>query len=258
MYYRPTDDMIRIHYYKKRGAEVLRFILTFLLLALSFIQPVQATPQIIVNIPEYRLTLVEDGKTVKTYVVAVGTHYEQTPIGTYRITAKEMFPTWFPGSKFEDKTPVLFGPENPLGTRWMEFSPTYGIHGTNKGWDINYPVSGGCIRMYNQDVEELYERVEVGTPVSIVYETMVLEEKPDGLYVKAWPDIYHRQLNTAEHFASLYAKYKQKYSQTHMPQFLNDSIKLEGAMTEKIASPIAAAIQTVPTLLPPKPEFHRR
>lgn len=258
MYYPSADDMIRVHYYKKRGAAVLRFILTFLLLALSFIQPVQAAPQIIVNIPEYRLTLVEDDRVIKTYVVAVGTHYEQTPTGTYLLLAKEMFPIWVPGSKFEDKTPIPFGPENPLGTRWLEFAPAYGIHGTNKGWDINYPVSGGCIRMYNQDIEELYEHVEVGTPVIIQYETMVLEEKPDGLFLKVWPDIYHRQLNTAEHFASLYAKYEQKYPQAPAPQFLKDGSKPEKAMTEKIASPIAAAIQPVPTLLPPKPEFHRQ
>ncbi len=236
----------------------MRFILSFLLLALCIIQSVQAAPQIIVNIPEYRLSLVEDGRLMKSYRIAVGTHYEQTPTGTYRIVAKEMFPTWFPGSKFEDKTPVSFGPENPLGTRWMEFSPAYGIHGTNKGWDINYPVSGGCIRMDNPDVEELYEHVEVGTSVIIRYESMVLEEKPDGLYLNVWPDIYHRHLNMAEHFASIYAKYEQKYPQAHIPQFLRDGIQPETAMTLKIASPAAAAIQPAPVLLPPKPELFRR
>lgn len=258
MYYQSADDMIRIHYKKKRGAAVLRFILSFLLLALCIIQSVQAAPQIIVNIPEYRLSLIEDGTVRKAYRIAVGTHDEQTPTGIYRIAAKEMFPTWFPGSKFEDKTPVAFGPENPLGTRWMEFSPAYGIHGTNKGWDINYPVSGGCIRMDNQDVEELYEHVEVGTSVTIRYESMVLEERPDGLYLKVWPDIYRRQLNTAEHFTSLYANYEQKYPQAQMPQFLRDGIQPETAMTLKIASPVATAIQPVPSLLPPKPEFSRR
>lgn len=235
----------------------MRFILTLLLLALTFTAPVQATRQIIVNIPEYRLTLLEDTSLLKSYNIAVGTQYEQTPTGTYRILYKEKFPTWFPGSKFEDQTPVPAGPDNPLGTRWLEFHPTFGIHGTNKGWDINYPVSGGCIRMHDKDVQELYEHVDVGTPVTILYETILFEERVDGLYVKIWPDIYHRQLNTAEHFASLYAAYAVKYPGAPVPHFpkLGD---YEEKPSEKIAQIATTAAQPLKTLLPPVPSRSAR
>jgi L,D-transpeptidase ErfK/SrfK len=233
---------------------MLRFILTVLLLAMSFTVPVQAARHITVNIPEYRLNLIENNKVLKTYIVAVGTQYEQTPTGIYRILSKEEFPTWFPGSKFEDQTPVPYGPDNPLGTRWLEFQPTFGIHGTNKGWDINYPVSGGCIRMHNQDVQELYEYVEVGTPVIISYETMVFEEKPDGLYVAVWPDIYHRGLNTIQHFTSRYAAYQLNYPNGRIPQFPKPGINGEDILPEKIALPAAAAIPSPSTLLPPIPQ----
>lgn len=233
---------------------MLRFILTVLLLALSLTVPAQAVRHITVNLPEYRLNLIENNKVLKTYIVAVGTQYEQTPTGTYRILSKEEFPTWFPGSKFEDQTPVPYGPDNPLGTRWLEFQPTFGIHGTNKGWDINYPVSGGCIRMHNQDVQELYEYVEVGTPVIISYETMVFEEKPDGLYVAVWPDIYHRGLNTIQHFTSRYAAYQLNYPNGRIPQFPKPGINGEDILPEKIALPAAAAIPSPLTLLPPIPK----
>lgn len=171
-----------------------------------------ASPELHINIPEYALRLVDSGQVVKTYSIAVGTPYEQTPVGSFQIFAKQEYPTWFPGSNFTDRTPVPPGPDNPLGTRWMEFTPNYGIHGTNKGWDINYPVSGGCIRMQDVDARELYEKIPIGTPVLVSYQTIKLIEKPDGLYVKILPDVYNRQTNTPEHLMNLFTAYAQRYT----------------------------------------------
>jgi L,D-transpeptidase ErfK/SrfK len=170
-----------------------------------------AQPEIHINIPEYTLRLIDNNQLVKTYPIAVGTPYEQTPAGSFKIIVKEINPTWYPGTNFFDRTPVPPGPDNPLGSRWMEFKPVYGIHGTNKDWDINYPVSGGCIRMQDKDAQELYELVEIDTPVIITYETMILTEKPDGLYIKLFPDIYDKQPGGSERLNGLLAAYSVKY-----------------------------------------------
>jgi len=161
-------------------------------------------PEIFINIPEYTLSLIEQGKIIRRFDIAVGTPYEQTPTGKFSIFAKIENPTWFPGSNFFDQTPVPPGPDNPLGTRWMEFVPNYGIHGTNKDWDISYPVSGGCIRMHDIEARELYTSVPLSTPVTIVYETMGIIEKSDGLYLKVFPDIYQKNTSTQEYVQQLY------------------------------------------------------
>jgi len=162
------------------------------------------TPEILINIPEYTLSLFEQGKIIRQFDIAVGTPYEQTPTGNFSIFSKIENPTWYPGSNFSDQTPVPPGPDNPLGTRWMEFVPNYGIHGTNKDWDISYPVSGGCIRMHDIEARELYRSVPISTPVVVVYETMRIIEKSDGLYLKVFPDIYQKNTSTQERIQELY------------------------------------------------------
>lgn len=183
----------------------MRVVLCLLLLLTSILGTCSASIHLYINIPEYQLTLMDKGQVVKRYDIAVGTPYEQTPTGQFAIFYKQEFPTWYPGDRFTDRTPVPPGPDNPLGSRWMEFAPSYGIHGTNVDWSISYPVSGGCIRMHDRDARELYEVADVGTPVTVVYETLVLVEKADGLYLKVLPDIYNRRTSSAERFAALFA-----------------------------------------------------
>lgn len=221
----------------------MRIVLSLFILLCCSISAALAQPEIYINIPQYQLMLVDNGQVIKTYDIAVGTPYEPTPIGSFKIFYKEKNPTWFPGAKFNDQTPVPTGPDNPLGTRWMEFHPTYGIHGTNKGWDIQYPVSGGCIRMHDADARELYEVVTIGTPVNISYETIFFMEKPDGLYVRILPDIYQKRTTTTERMEYLFSKYSGKYTKYRelTPP------KLDDVMYEaKVAAPAAAVDVTKP------------
>jgi len=161
-------------------------------------------PEILINIPEYTLSLIDQGKIIRQFDIAVGTPYEQTPVGKFAVFSKIEDPTWFPGSNFSDQTPVPPGPDNPLGSRWMEFLPHYGIHGTNKDWDISYPVSGGCIRMHDIEARELYRNIPISTPVVVIYETMRMMEKSDGLYLKVFPDIYKKNTSTPERVEQFY------------------------------------------------------
>ena len=121
----------------------------------------------------YRGTTKPDGsvmKRIRTYPVAIGQPAYPTPTGNYSVIQKQMNPTWFPPDSpwAAGLGPVPPGPGNPLGTRWIGTSaPGIGMHGTPNPSSIGSMASHGCIRMYIGDVENLYPRVEIGTPVFI-------------------------------------------------------------------------------------------
>ncbi|SHF16263.1 LysM domain-containing protein [Desulfofundulus australicus DSM 11792] len=90
---------------------------------------------------------------VRTYPVAVGKPQTPTPTGDYHVINK------------------ILNPGGVLGTRWMGLDipgGNYGIHGTSNPDSIGKAISNGCIRMYNHHIEELFPRVQIGTPVRIV------------------------------------------------------------------------------------------
>lgn len=127
---------------------------------------------ILVDISERRLFLYDKGALVKEYGVAVGTAQFPTPKGNFRIVLKRYLPTWSnPGSSWAVGMPRTIGPgpNNPLGTRALNLNAEgIRIHGTSNDASIGSAASHGCMRMHRWDIEDLYERVEVGTPVFIV------------------------------------------------------------------------------------------
>lgn len=108
----------------------------------------------------------------RLFRVATGQASYPTPIGRFEVIVKQRNPWWYPpqtSAWARGKEPVPPGPGNPLGTRWMGISAPYvGIHGTPDASSIGYSASHGCVRMFIPEVEWLFERVEVGTPVFIV------------------------------------------------------------------------------------------
>ncbi|WP_224407074.1 L,D-transpeptidase [Afifella sp. IM 167] len=127
---------------------------------------------IIVDTTERRLYYVMgDGKALK-YGVGVGREGFQWA-GTHRVTRKAEWPGWTPPPAMRKRQPGLpahmeGGPNNPLGARALYIGNTfYRIHGSNEPWTIGSAVSSGCIRMTNDDVMDLYERVNVGTKVVV-------------------------------------------------------------------------------------------
>ena len=110
------------------------------------------------------LLLKKDDEVIKVYDVSTGSN-SSTPVGTYTITSRLMDPVWF------NKGVVLppESPQNVLGTRWLGFNlPGYGIHGTIEPETIGQQVTAGCVRMRNEEVEELYSIIPIGTEVVIV------------------------------------------------------------------------------------------
>jgi len=119
----------------------------------------------------FTLRLWKHLKLAKTYTVAVGMEGLETPEGLYAIQEKEENPVWhvplsdWAGSLAGQTIPP--GPSNPIKARWMGIFEGAGIHGTEETYSLGSAASHGCVRMAIPDVEELYDEVEVGTPIFI-------------------------------------------------------------------------------------------
>jgi lipoprotein-anchoring transpeptidase ErfK/SrfK len=132
--------------------------------------------RIVVSLPDRKIALFEDGRVVKIYPIAVGKHGTPSPNGSFRIVNRVVRPTWYQPGKV-----VPAGPANPLGTRWMGLGyKGYGIHGTNRPKSIGKAASHGCIRMRNEDVEDLFARVEVGDLVELVPDAGAIASEEGG------------------------------------------------------------------------------
>ena len=112
------------------------------------------------------------GEMVRSYRVAVGMPKYPTPLGRFSVQLKQIDPPWnVPDAEWAGKlagTTVPGGsPENPLKARWIGFSGSVGFHGTDSVDSIGSAASHGCVRMTVPDVIDLYDRVEVGTPVLV-------------------------------------------------------------------------------------------
>ncbi|MGB3864306.1 MAG: L,D-transpeptidase, partial [Xanthobacteraceae bacterium] len=128
---------------------------------------------IVVDTPNKFLYLVQPGGSALRYGIGVG-RPGFTWSGVKAITAKKEWPSWTPPTEMLKRRPDLprfmeGGPENPLGARAMYLgSSLYRIHGSNEPWTIGTNVSSGCIRMRNEDVIDLYGRVNVGARVVVI------------------------------------------------------------------------------------------
>ena len=141
-------------------------ILAMLAAAATEVMAEGATRRLVVSIPDRKIALLEDGRVVKVFPVAVGKAGTPSPHGTFHIASRVVKPTWYQPGKV-----VGPGPANPLGTRWMGLGyKGYGIHGTNRPDSIGKAASHGCIRMRIADVEELFALVQVGDEVDLLNE----------------------------------------------------------------------------------------
>ena len=161
----------------------------------------KALRQVVVSIPDRKLALVEDGRTLKVYAVAVGAPESPSPEGEFKVITRIENPTYYkPGTVIEP------GKDNPLGTRWIGINRKgYGIHGTNVPASIGQAASHGCIRMTQADLEELFALLRPGDAVHIRAErdeqlARILSPAPeedaafiphmaDGLDTRVGPDV---------------------------------------------------------------------
>jgi lipoprotein-anchoring transpeptidase ErfK/SrfK len=141
--------------------------------------------QLVLDRRHRQLMLLENGELLRRYPAAVGTAGWETPAGRFQVLEKYANPVWeHPGNGRQ----VGPGGDNPLGTRWIGFHrdcqprkgwdgerylqvsgcTVAGFHGTPHRWTVGRAVSHGCVRLYEEDVQELFELVRVGTPVTVL------------------------------------------------------------------------------------------
>lgn len=122
--------------------------------------------RIVVSFTDRKLALLEGDRVIKVYDVAVGADVSPSPTGEYQVVQRLENPTYY-------KSGVVIGPgaQNPLGPRWIGLNVKgFGIHGTNRPDSIGKSASHGCIRLRNEDIKDLFARVQVGDRVLLVSE----------------------------------------------------------------------------------------
>jgi L,D-transpeptidase ErfK/SrfK len=147
---------------------------------------------IVINLADMRLYLFNVGDVI-SWPIGIGREGRITPLGATRAVRKARDPFWYPPNSVRQEKPWLParvepGPDNPLGDRAIYLGwPRYLIHGTNKPYGVGRRVSSGCIRMYPEDVQSLFELVEPGTSVLVVNQPVKLGWIDGVLFVEVHP-----------------------------------------------------------------------
>lgn len=167
------------------------------LLPVQFILPDAPHKGIVLNVANMRMFYYpkKERNKVFTYPVGIGRDGWNTPMGMTSVAVKTPNPDWHvPPSIHREHAEkghylpsvVRAGPDNPLGFYAMRLAiGSYLIHGTNKPFGIGMQISHGCVQMYPEDIEVLFKKVSVGTPVRIVHDPYLTAWSDDMLYLEA-------------------------------------------------------------------------
>ena len=162
---------------------------------------------IVVNLPEHRLFYFpkpEKGKppVVLTFPVSVGKMDWNTPLGVTKVVRKQKDPPWYPPESVRKEhikrgdpplpAVVPAGPDNPLGTRSMRLDipgGAYLIHGTNNPDAVGMAITHGCLRMYPEDIERLFDLTPVGTRVTLINEPVKISRFGGEVWLEVHPPV---------------------------------------------------------------------
>ena len=225
-----------------------------------FILPDVPREGIVLNIPEMRLYYFPEQKPgekarVVTYPLGVGREGWSTPYVKTRIVEKKKNPKWYPPESIRleheeagDPLPEIVeaGPDNPLGDYAMRLGMRdYLIHGTNKPYGIGMRVSHGCIRLYPEDIEALFQQVPVGTPVNIINEPYKIGVRDGIIYLEVHPHL----VEDSEHFEKNNMTDVVKYIVriTEEGQYQIDWELVEQVVEESRGIPVAVGLHTPDT-----------
>ena len=175
---------------------------TEVVLPTQYILPPGPREGIVLNLAEYRMYYfpeAADGETayVMTYPISIGRMDWETPLGRTSVISKAVNPSWYvPKSVLAEHAAegrplprvVPPGPDNPLGKYAMRLGlPGYLIHGTNRPAGVGMRVTHGCIRMFPEDIEFLFPRIDMNTPVRIINEPVKMGWVGDELVMEVHP-----------------------------------------------------------------------
>lgn len=189
-----------------------------IILPSQHILPAGKREGIVLNIPEMRLYYFPSGvekrrkkgrltatssmpKVVYTFPVGLGRFDWRTPVSSFKVRGKTREPAWvLPDNIFQEHLErdgeaehVIPGgdPDNPLGHYRIELTlPMYALHGTNVPWGVGMGVSHGCVRLYPEDIEQLFNLVKPGIPGRFVYQPIKFGHHGDSIYVEIHDDLY--------------------------------------------------------------------
>ena len=185
---------------------------TEVILPTRFVLPPGPREGLVLNLAEYRMYYFpqpRDGEPayVYTYPMSIGRMDWETPLGETRIVAMAKNPAWYPPQSVRDEHAadgdplprvVPAGPENPLGTRALRLGlPGYLIHGTNRPAGVGMRVSHGCIRMFPEDIEFLFQHITVNTVVRIINAPVKIGWNGEDLVAEVHPLLESPQLLVA-------------------------------------------------------------
>lgn len=141
---------------------------------LLYLPPIQPTlpealeTRLVLKLGEHKVYVYQGSSLKASYPVAVGREGWETPTGQFKVTSMVKNPGWT--NPFTGEV-MTSGSDNPLGERWIQFwtdgENAIGFHGTPSRESVGRSASHGCVRMYNEDVRELYALVQLGTPVTV-------------------------------------------------------------------------------------------
>jgi L,D-transpeptidase ErfK/SrfK len=175
---------------------------TRIVLPTQFVLPDAPHEGLVINVAAMRVFYFpkpdKDGqRIVITHPIGIGKVGWATPVGQTRVVSKRKDPWWTPPASVRrehaeegDPLPprVPPGPDNPLGAYAMNLGwSSILIHGTNKPAGVGMRASHGCIRLYPEDIESLFERIPIGTRVTVVNQPVVYRWHGDSLFVQSYP-----------------------------------------------------------------------
>ena len=232
-------------------------------LPLQFILPDSPRKGIVLNLPNMRLFYFEasgknDAMQVLTYPIGIGREGWSTPTGKAHITQKRANPSWtVPASILRehaadgDPLPrvVKAGPDNPLGLFALRLSfPSYLIHGTNKPYGVGMRISHGCVRLYPENIEPLFNEVSVGTPVRIIKQPYLIAWHENMLWLEAHEPLETKPTNLARIKKNLLKRIAEEAKKTTTPVDY-DKIERVLAKANGIPTPILKFTQPLDLIL---------
>lgn len=185
---------------------------TPVILPTQFVLPAAPHSGVVINLAALRLYYYPPAKkgepqTVITHPIGIGQIGWSTPVGITKITRKKADPIWYPPASVRKEhaedgetlpAKVGPGPDNPLGRYAFTLDwPSYLIHGTNQPYGVGLRASHGCIRLYPEDIAQLFDEIPIGTKVSVVNQPQVYGLRGDTLYLQSYPvlDDYETKAN---------------------------------------------------------------
>ncbi|PXX49060.1 L,D-transpeptidase [Aquitalea magnusonii] len=198
----------------------------------------QTGQHLVVNLPQARLFLYQDGRLQKIYPVAVGKMLTQTPTGSYAITGVYRDPSWHVPKSIQDEQknqgkPVLTvvppGPDNPLGPVFIRFGEAklgLGFHGTNAPASVPGFRSHGCIRLKNPDALNLADTIQKGAAVTVAYQTVLLNEDSAGeLWLTAYKNHYKQDDPSFPHLADSLLEWQRSHAVAVVGKRVDQALK---------------------------------